>query len=1330
MLKDRDAYGGNYRLWYGAWDCRNPPDCDLGHWQIAYAYSVDGVHWTKPSVNPVSMPFSDESHQNAPHILKDSQGVYRMWYGCVKEGWRECYATSSNGFDWTKGSAEPSTPCWLSSIRVDGGVFRAWCVLGNSIGYVESSDGLAWNLVGTNPVLVATEPWEAGSVLQATVVRTPTGYLMWYTAGSTNPDAEAVGYATSLDGLQWEKSTTPVLSPGTPGSFDDHGVGFAFVLAETPIVSCDIPEANFFPLGSTQVDCVATDRVGHVGTGSFTVTVLDTTPPNVTCVPSHLTEATGPSGATVFYTCLAADIVDGPVPATCSPPSGSNFPLGTTEVVCVARDGQGNTNTATSAADPAALVPTRETPVFANGASGSWEDGVDDVSILKEGGLYKMWYTGHGPGDYLRIGYATSIDGVVWTRFSVNFCAGTTGDGCVLDLGPPGSWDDSAVGFPSVVHDEMDLSHPYKMWYTGGGQFGGYQIGFAWSADGILWQKHADPVLEIVPGTWESVHVYYPFVMRSGGVLRMWYTGNAGNAGGDQIGYAESADGIIWIRSASNPVLATGTGPEDWQPYAPAVLVDGPVYRMWYSGIELCCGEYALWYAESFDGLHWTKSPQNPALRPRGGFDGVAEPAVLLDTEGLSVWYTEYGGGCSESGRCGIGMARAAFVSPFEITVVDSTPPEVTCSDVGPLEANSIGVYSGVVEPDCSAIDLVEGALPVSCPPDLGPFGIGPTTIDPCTAEDAAGNIGSDDFIVYVIDVTPPEVTCAQPPGTVATSESGAPLSFTCTAFDFIDGALGDNAVTYRIYYTTASGASWDVTPRIGYGESRDGKTWITDSGTPVDRSGLQLIVNAYPGLAVEPTVLKETGSLGPMYRMWYGLYPLGDVNQGWEIGEVAYAYSLDGRHWIRPETNPIVMPFEGEQQRTSPHVIRDGNLYRMWYACLKGTWTTCYATSRDGFIWAKGPSEPSIACRPTSILKEGAIYRTWCLRGYDIWYAESTDGFAWNLVGDRPVLAATEPWEGGILSHATVERVGDEYAMWYTAKGTIVSNYVSVLGYASSRDGRSWTKHPGPVLETHDAETGFGRADVLLDGGVVCSASSGSNFPVGETTVVCTSTDASGNTGRTTFTVTVDPVGLSGADLVAVGTAAADNITFISGSPISVYRNGVFFGTFVLPPGGHVIVWGGSGDDRITMSGGVSLEAHGGPGNDAITGGSGDDVLYGDEGSDTLTGGAGNDVLVGGGGQDRLVGSAGMDVLIGGALSQEFDPSYAHLRAVGDAWAASHSEDGDLSGSNSDADVIDTSVDVLTGGSGWDWFIIGGGDKITDLSKTLKSGGDVITFV
>jgi hypothetical protein len=102
-----------------------------------------------------------------------------------------------------------------------------------------------------------------------------------------------------------------------------------------------------FSLGATAVSCKAEDDAGNSSTGSFTVTVKDTTAPTLT-VPTDITAlATSAFGATVTYGgVFSTDLVDATPTVGCSPVSGGAFPLGTTQVACSATDDAGNTATA------------------------------------------------------------------------------------------------------------------------------------------------------------------------------------------------------------------------------------------------------------------------------------------------------------------------------------------------------------------------------------------------------------------------------------------------------------------------------------------------------------------------------------------------------------------------------------------------------------------------------------------------------------------------------------------------------------------------------------------------------------------------------------------------------------------------------------------------------------------------------------------------------------------------------------------------------------------------------------------------------------------------
>jgi hypothetical protein len=111
--------------------------------------------------------------------------------------------------------------------------------------------------------------------------------------------------------------------------------------------ACDPASGSVFALGETTVTCTATDAAGNTGSNSFTVTVVDTTGPALTLPANILATATSAAGAPVTYAASATDLVDGSVPVTCTPASGSTFAPGVTTVSCSAADAHGNTSTGT-----------------------------------------------------------------------------------------------------------------------------------------------------------------------------------------------------------------------------------------------------------------------------------------------------------------------------------------------------------------------------------------------------------------------------------------------------------------------------------------------------------------------------------------------------------------------------------------------------------------------------------------------------------------------------------------------------------------------------------------------------------------------------------------------------------------------------------------------------------------------------------------------------------------------------------------------------------------------------------------------------------------------
>lgn len=120
----------------------------------------------------------------------------------------------------------------------------------------------------------------------------------------------------------------------------------------------------------------------------------------------------------------------------------------------------------------------------------------------------------------------------------------------------------------------------------------------------------------------------------------------------------------------------------------------------------------------------------------------------------------------------------------------------------------------------------------------------------------------------------------------------------------------------------------------------------------------------------------------------------------------------------------------------------------------------------------------------------------------------------------------------------------------------------------------------------------------------------------------------------------------------------------------------------------GDDIAYGGDGFDRISGDDGADqLFGEGGSdvltgarGDDLVSGGEGDDAVLGFEGNDQVYGDNGNDVVSGGSGNDGVYGGAGNDTLIGFDIFVAPQP----LRIPGE-------------------------IDILTGGTGSDTFVLGG---------------------
>lgn len=212
-----------------------------------------------------------------------------------------------------------------------------------------------------------------------------------------------------------------------------------------------------------------------------------------------------------------------------------------------------------------------------------------------------------------------------------------------ITLGP-----DPTTGWEDRLNRNCVVFHDgiYKMWYTGQAREHSY-IGYAESADGIHFErKSAEPVL-ISEFPFEGASVMNPCVLIEGGVYRMWYS--AGETYEPNVMcYAESADGITWKKSRINPILIHGTETFEKNRIGGCQVVktEDMGYLMLYIGyenIDTAC----ICTARSANGITgWERSKNNPMVYPTKDTwdaDSCYKPSILW-REDEGRWYIYYNG--------------------------------------------------------------------------------------------------------------------------------------------------------------------------------------------------------------------------------------------------------------------------------------------------------------------------------------------------------------------------------------------------------------------------------------------------------------------------------------------------------------------------------------------------------------------------------------------------------------------------------------------------------------------------------------------------------------
>lgn len=146
--------------------------------------------------------------------------------------------------------------------------------------------------------------------------------------------------------------------------------------APPPTPTCSPASGSTFALGLTTVQCSVTDGGGATASGSFLVSVQDTTVPSLGAMPvdQHLV-TTNPAGATLTYAHpTASDLADPAPVVSCAPTSSSTVPVGTTTVTCTATDATGNSASGSFTVDVRSIASAAWTvrwgePVATTGAT-------------------------------------------------------------------------------------------------------------------------------------------------------------------------------------------------------------------------------------------------------------------------------------------------------------------------------------------------------------------------------------------------------------------------------------------------------------------------------------------------------------------------------------------------------------------------------------------------------------------------------------------------------------------------------------------------------------------------------------------------------------------------------------------------------------------------------------------------------------------------------------------------------------------------------------------------------------------------------------------------
>ena len=236
--------------------------------------------------------------------------------------------------------------------------------------------------------------------------------------------------------------------------------------------------------------------------------------------------------------------------------------------------------------------PVQSTPIFA-AAPGQWDAKIRERGwVMKDGDAWKLWYTGYDPDNQpltMKLGYATSKDGITWTRHTQN--------PIISDF-----WVEDIM----VVRD----GQRYLMFAEGASD----QAQLLESTDGIQWKRLGTLDVRLTNGQPIPVGPYgTPTAWFENGVWNLFYERR--DAG---IWLARSTDLKVWTNVSDDPIIKPGPEPFDSLMIAmnQVIKIDGKYVAVLHgTGTPEKPRQWCTTLFESDDLIHWKKSGHNP-LRP------------------------------------------------------------------------------------------------------------------------------------------------------------------------------------------------------------------------------------------------------------------------------------------------------------------------------------------------------------------------------------------------------------------------------------------------------------------------------------------------------------------------------------------------------------------------------------------------------------------------------------------------------------------------------------------------------------------------------------------